>query len=207
MSSVLMLGPLLVELAGEFHTSVAVAGQLAGATSIAWAITGPLIGPISNSYGRPLVLFTGVMLLGVGFVKSVVAWNYGSLLGFRLLTGVATVMVSPTSIAAVADIFPPEGRGKAIGWIMTASGISAAIGVAMVALLLDVGGWRLPFLVLRGHDVCFMGAILGLVPPKARSNLFSRCRSSPITGKSGPTHGLVRADRQRAVANGVFRRL
>jgi predicted MFS family arabinose efflux permease len=65
MSSVLMLGPLLVELAGEFHTSVAVAGQLAGATSIAWGITGPLIGPISDSYGRPLVLLTGVMLLGV----------------------------------------------------------------------------------------------------------------------------------------------
>ena len=206
MSSVLMLGPLLVELAGEFHTSVAVAGQLAGATSIAWAITGPLIGPISNSYGRPLVLFTGVMLLGVGFVKSVVAWNYGSLLGFRLLTGVATVMVSPTSIAAVADIFPPEGRGKAIGWIMTASGISAAIGVAMVALLLDVGGWRLPFLVFGGMTFV-LWALLWVWFPKARSNLASRCRSSPITGKSGPTHGLVRADRQRAVANGVSRRL
>ena len=50
MSSVLMLGPLFVELAGEFHTSVAVAGQLAGATAIAWEITGPLIGPISDSY-------------------------------------------------------------------------------------------------------------------------------------------------------------
>ena len=129
---------------------MAVAGQLAGATAIAWGITGPLIGPISDSYGRPLVLLTGVMLLGVGFLGSVVAWNYGSLLGFRLLTGVATAMVSPTSIAAVADIFPPEGRSKAIGWIMTASGISAAIGVAMVALLLDVGGWRLPFLVFGG---------------------------------------------------------
>ena len=50
MLSVLMLGPLLVELADEFHTSVAVAGRMA----------------------------------------------------------------EDTSIAAVADIFPPEGRGKAI---------------------------------------------------------------------------------------------
>jgi predicted MFS family arabinose efflux permease len=206
MSSVLMLGPLLVELAGEFHTSVAVAGQLAGATSIAWGITGPLIGPISDSYGRPLVLFTGVMLLGVGFLGSVVAWNYGSLLGFRLLTGVAAAMVSPTSIAAVADIFPPEGRGKAIDWIMTASGISAAIGVAMVALLLDVGGWRLPFLVF-GSMTFVLWRYCGFGSPKARSNLASRCRSSSITWKSGPTHGLVRADRQRAVANGVSRRL
>ncbi len=73
MSKVLMLGSLLVELADEFHTSVTVTGQLAGATSIAWGITGPLISPIYDSYGRPLVLFTGVMLLGVGFLGSVVA--------------------------------------------------------------------------------------------------------------------------------------
>ena len=68
-----MLGSLLVALAGEFHTSVAVTGQLAGATSIAWGITGPLISPIYDSYGRPLVLFTGVMLLSVGFLGAVVA--------------------------------------------------------------------------------------------------------------------------------------
>ena len=41
----LMLGPLLVDLAEEFRTSVAVAGQLAAATSITWAITAPLVGP------------------------------------------------------------------------------------------------------------------------------------------------------------------
>ena len=59
-------------------------------------------------------------------------------------------MVFPTSIAEVADICPPESRGNAIGRIMTASRISAAIVVPMMALLLDVGGWRLPFLVFEG---------------------------------------------------------
>ena len=73
MSSVFMLGPLLVELAGEFHASVPVAGQLAGATSITWGTTGPLVSPIYDFYGRPLVPLTGVMLLGVGFLGSVVA--------------------------------------------------------------------------------------------------------------------------------------
>ena len=42
-----MLAPLLVGLAAEFQTSVAVAGQLAAATSIAWAIAAPLVGPCS----------------------------------------------------------------------------------------------------------------------------------------------------------------
>jgi len=148
--SLLMLGPLLVALASEFHTSVAVVGQLAGATAITWGIMAFLIGPISDTYGRRLVLLTGVMLMGVGILGSVVAWNYGSLLGFRLLTGMAAAMVPPTAIATVADIFPPGGRGKAIGWMISAGGVSATLGVAMVAFLLDVGGWRLPFYVIGG---------------------------------------------------------
>ena len=46
-----MLALLLVELAAEFQTSVAVAGQLAAATSITWAITAPLVGTLSDTYG------------------------------------------------------------------------------------------------------------------------------------------------------------
>ena len=102
--SLLMLGPLLVALANEFDTSVAVVGQLAGASAITWGITAFLIGPISDTYGRRLVLLTGVMLMGLGILGSVLAWNYGSLLGFRLLTGVAAAMVPGTAIAAVAGI-------------------------------------------------------------------------------------------------------
>ena len=47
----LMLGPLLVDLAREFDTSVAVTGQLAAATFIAWGIVAPLVGPVSDTYG------------------------------------------------------------------------------------------------------------------------------------------------------------
>jgi len=60
--------------------------------------------------------------------------------------GVATV--TPTSIAALAEVFPPTGRGKAIGWLLSATGGSAAVGVPLVAFLLGAGGWRLPFAVM-----------------------------------------------------------
>ena len=43
-----MLAPLLVELAAEFDTSVAIAGQLAAATPITWAITALLVGPLQH---------------------------------------------------------------------------------------------------------------------------------------------------------------
>jgi predicted MFS family arabinose efflux permease len=146
--SVFMLGPLLIDLAREFQTSVAVVGQLAAATAITWGIIAPLAGPVSDRYGRRRMLLTGLLLMAVGILGAVLAWNYGALLVCRLLTGVGAAIVGPNNLAAIADVFPPTGRGKAIGWLTSASGVSAAVGVPLVASLLDAGGWRLPFAVV-----------------------------------------------------------
>src|SRR5919108_2891451 len=110
--SVVMLGPLLVALAHEFQTSVAVVGQLAAATAITWGLTAPLAGPVSDAYGRRRLLLIGLMLMALGMLGSVLAWNYSALLTFRLLTGMGAAAVTPNSIAAIAEVFPPTGRGK-----------------------------------------------------------------------------------------------
>jgi DHA1 family bicyclomycin/chloramphenicol resistance-like MFS transporter len=85
---VLMLGPLLVALAAAFHTSVAAAGQLAAAINLSWALTALVVGPMSDTYGRRRVGLTGLLIVAVGIVSSMLAWNYGALLVCRLLTGV-----------------------------------------------------------------------------------------------------------------------
>src|SRR5262245_32083197 len=86
--SLLMLGPLLVDLAHELQTSVVIVGQLVAATAITWGVTAPLAGPVSDTYGRRRMLLTGVMLMALGILGSVLAWNYAVLVAFRLLTGV-----------------------------------------------------------------------------------------------------------------------
>lgn len=83
----LMLTPLLIALAAEFHISTAVAGQLATATYITWGLVAPLVGPISDTYGRRPVALLGLSLMALGILGSVLAWNYESLFACRLLTG------------------------------------------------------------------------------------------------------------------------
>src|SRR5215470_7158659 len=68
--AVLMLGPLLVALAQEFQTSVAIVGQLTAATAITWGITAPLAGPVSDAYGRRCILLIGLMLMALGTLGS-----------------------------------------------------------------------------------------------------------------------------------------
>lgn len=148
MLAVLMLGPLLVTLAQEFQTSVAIVGQLATATAITWGITAPLSGPLADARGRRLLLLIGLLIMTVGLLGAVLSWNYRALLTCRLLTGIGAAMIPPNIIATIAEVFPPTGRGKALGWLLCANGVSAAVGVPLVAYLLGAGGWRLPFAVI-----------------------------------------------------------
>jgi DHA1 family inner membrane transport protein len=146
--AVLMLGPLLVALAHTFQTSVAVVGQLMAATAITWGLTAPVAGPVADAYGRRSGLLLGLLLLGLGLLGSAVVGTYTALLLLRLLTGVGAALVPPNTLALIADVFPPTARGKAIGWVISTGGLSAAGGVPLVACLLDAGGWRLPFAVI-----------------------------------------------------------
>jgi len=146
----LMLGPLLVALADDFGTSIAVAGQLAAATFVTWGVTAPLVGPISDTYGRRPVLLIGVLLMALGVLGSGAAWSYGSLMATRLITGVGSAMLPPTIIAALADNLPPEKVGKAVGFITASSWVGLALGVPAIALLGYIGGWRLPFYITGG---------------------------------------------------------
>ena len=127
MVALVMLGPLLVELAEEFNTSVAVTGQLIAATAISWAIVAPLVGPVSDTLGRRPVILSGMGLLVVGLLGSALAWDLGSLIAFRVITGVGLAPIAPSSIATAADIFSAERRGRAIGMIAAAVGVGPAL--------------------------------------------------------------------------------
>ncbi len=144
----LMLAPLLVSMATEFDTSVAVAGQLATATFAAWAVSVVAVGPMSDSFGRRPVALTGLSLLSIGVLASAFAPNLETLMALRIVTGLGGGMIPPNSMAAVADSIPPSRRAQVIGGIMAFATLSGVIGVPLVAVAANSGGWRLPFLVI-----------------------------------------------------------
>ncbi len=177
----LMLSPLLVDLAKEFHTSVAVTGQLISAMAFTWAMTALIAGPLSDIYGRRLIILMGLTLMVIGTISSALAWNFGSLLVFRFFTGIGAAMIPPNCYATVADIFPPERRGKALGWVMSALGLGTAFGIPAVAILTDIGGWRLPFYFISVLLILLWGILWVWFPgnqprPGKKATFFSHFR-------------------------------
>ena len=148
MTASLMLVPLLVAIATEFDTSVAVTGQLATATFAAWAVSVVSVGPMSDSFGRRPVALTGLSLLSIGVLASAFAPNLGTLMALRVVTGIGGGMMPPNSLAAVADSVSPARRAQAVSGLMAFTSLSSVIAVPLVAIVADSGGWRLPFLVI-----------------------------------------------------------
>ena len=206
-TAALMLGPLLVALAAAFHTSVAAAGQLAAAINFSWALTALFVGPVSDTYGRRRVGLTGLLVMAAGILGSVLAWNYWALLACRLLTGVGAAMIPPNSMAAIADHFPPAERGRPFSILISASFLGPVLAVPLVAVLGDVGGWRLPFAAVGILCVVLWAFQWVCWPQQTRpagQTVAFRARFATVSRSAGIWHVLSANALYQTAAFGLF---
>ncbi|MCP3099477.1 myxochelin export MFS transporter MxcK [Myxococcus sp. K15C18031901] len=89
-----------------------------------------------------LAIYAGFILatLGCG-----VAQSHSWLLLARSLAGACAGLMGAVIMAILADVVPPERRGRAIGTVMSALGLSAVAGVPAGLGLAQALGWRAPF--------------------------------------------------------------
>ncbi|MCL4369698.1 MAG: MFS transporter [Chloroflexi bacterium] len=140
-------GPLLVQWAQEFHTSVAMIGQITVAITLPWGLAAPLLGPFSDRYGRRPLLLIGLALAGLSSALTALAWDYPSLLFFRFLAGVGGAASAPTAIAIIGDQCPFEKRGRPLGLLFAGEALGALAGIPAVTWVAGTFGWKVAFLV------------------------------------------------------------
>ena len=149
-NSVMIVPPLLVEIASDLEITVAVAGQLATVTAVGWAVSLLTIGPLSDSFGRRPVALCGLAMLAGSVLGSAFAPNLAVLLTLRVLTGLAGGTIPPTSVGVVSDVISPARRAQGVSGIIAINGVAFAISAPMAAVLADWLGWRSAFLAAGG---------------------------------------------------------
>ena len=165
------LAPLLVDLAREFGTTVAVTGQLAVATAIPWSLGGLLMGPLSDRYGRRPVVVAGAFVMGLATASAALAGDLPTLVALRFLTGCAGAAMSPILLAGVGDLFQGSARTRAFGWVNAGFAFAALLGVPLATVIAGGTNWRVAFAVVG----C---ATMALVLPLSRLS-FPPARHSP----------------------------
>jgi DHA1 family tetracycline resistance protein-like MFS transporter len=139
-----VLPALLVELTGETVSQAAIrGGWLAFVYAIMQFLCAPVLGNLSDRYGRRPVLLFAVGALGVDYVIMGFAPTFGWLFLGRAIAGIAGASFTP-AYAYAADISPPERRAQNFGMISAAFGVGFVVGPALGGLLGGLGP-RAPF--------------------------------------------------------------
>ncbi|WBH16802.1 MFS transporter [Sphingomonas radiodurans] len=152
-----VLPSLIVELGA---VSLAEASRIGGYLLAIYAVThffaGPVIGNLSDRFGRRRVLLISLICFGVDYTLMAFAPTLAWLFLGRAIAGIAGATYGPAN-AVIADVTPPERRGQAFGLLGAAFGGGFILGPAVGGLLADFGP-RAPFLVAAG--LAFLNAAL-----------------------------------------------
>jgi predicted MFS family arabinose efflux permease len=142
------LNYLISYVSADLHLTNIQIGLLASATALSWALSGVILGAISDRHGgRKLLLVGATVLFSICSVLSGFAASFAALLAVRLLMGLAEGPVLPISQALVARESSPHRRGLNMGFINNFG--SNFLGVLIAPLVLvavaEAFGWRLAF--------------------------------------------------------------
>jgi EmrB/QacA subfamily drug resistance transporter len=106
-------------------------------------------GTVGDRFGRRGTLVTGLGLFAAGSVAAALCTSTGQLIGMRLVMGVASAMIYPTTLAIITDTFrDPKHRAGAIGAWGAVTGLGVAVGPIMGGALLESFWWGSLFLAL-----------------------------------------------------------
>ncbi|WP_414902004.1 TCR/Tet family MFS transporter [Sphingomonas flavalba] len=177
--------PVLPTLVEEFAGSTASAGIWNGALIAIWAgmqfLCSPVIGALSDHYGRRPVILISTAGLAMDWVLMALAPDLWWLAVGRLIGGITSSSFTAV-FAYMADITAPEGRARAYGLVGAAFAAGFVAGPALGGVL---GEWgpRVPFWVAAGLSACaFLYGWLVLpesLPPERRM-AFTWARANPL---------------------------
>jgi DHA1 family tetracycline resistance protein-like MFS transporter len=161
MISIGLIIPVLPVLVGSLTGSQADQALWYGAVTFAFSIANffgsPLLGALSDSYGRRPVLLIGFSGLMFSFVTTALATSVYLLIAIRLVAGAMQANLSVAN-AYVADITPPEQRAKRFGMMGAMFGVGFILGPVLGGLLGSIN-LRLPFWAAGG--LAFLNLLYG----------------------------------------------
>ena len=130
--------------------------DLGGFDKYTWITTGymvasttaaPIVGKLSDIYGRKWIFIGSVFVFMVGSVLCGFSENMTQLIIFRIIQGIGGGTIMAVTFISIADLFPPSDRGKYIGLLAACFGLASVIGPTLGGFLTDTFSWKWIFFV------------------------------------------------------------
>jgi EmrB/QacA subfamily drug resistance transporter len=133
------------------------------AISLNWVATAYLLaaatflvpfGRIADIKGRKRIFQIGIVVDAIASVLCAVSHSGGWLIFFRVLQGFGGSMIFGTAVAILTSVFPPQERGRALGFSTAAVYIGLSIGPLVGGFMTQHFGWQ---------GIFYLNAFLGVV--------------------------------------------
>ena len=167
------------------HIDLAAATRIGGLLLVVYAslqfLCGPIIGNLSDRFGRRSVLLLSLLAFGIDYFLMALAPNLAWLFVGRAIAGIAGAAYSPAG-AYIADISPPEKRAANFGMLGAMFGLGFIIGPALGGVIAHYGE-RAPF--YAASALALINLVYGyFVLPESLSRAqrrpFSLARANPL---------------------------
>jgi MFS transporter, DHA1 family, tetracycline resistance protein len=177
--------PVLPKLVEGMVGETARGAQIFGLFGTVWAlmqfIASPVLGALSDRYGRRPILLGSMTGHGLDYVLMALAPNLMWLFVGRIISGITSASFA-TAFAYLADVTEPEKRAQAFGFVGAAFGVGFVLGPALGGLL---GAYdpRLPFWVAAGFSLANAAYGYFILPeslPPERRTAFAWGRANPL---------------------------
>lgn len=177
--------PVLPVLVGEYANTQETQAYWFGALAVSYGLMqfccAPLLGALSDRFGRRPILLTSIVGLGLHYLLIAVAPSLWVMLIARMIGGLTGASFSVAN-AYASDITPPDQRAKAFGQIGAVFGVGFICGPMLGGLLGEID-LRLPFYVAAAFSLLNAAYGFFLVPeslPADRRAAFSFAKANPF---------------------------
>jgi len=166
---------------GNVSAASSVYGSLAALYSLMQFVFAPVLGSLSDRFGRRAVILSSLLGSGLDYLVLAFAPTLPWFFVGRIIAGITGANIAASS-AYIADVSPPEKRAGNFGLIGAAFGLGFIAGPALGGLLGHLG-LRVPFFVAAGLTLLNWLYGLFVLPeslPLVNRRAFSWARANPV---------------------------
>lgn len=185
-----VISPILPLYVRQFGAGGTQLGLVFAAFSVSRALLAPILGRLSDRVGRRRMIAVGLGAYTAVSLLYVIAESLWQLAAFRLLHGVASVLVTPIAQAYVGDVTPPGREGRAMNLFYSSMFLGMALGPLLGGSLAQRWGLVAPFFAMGSLTFVALIAVLSFVPedrhwqarPRVRPPIGQVARSPVVWG-------------------------